>query len=359
MKAMMRAMKQSMTQASTPTQIAQWRHASNQVYFLRIGIMVGLLFTAVIFGITLGALTIDVTSALSELEQAVITDIRAPRVAMTILTGAGLAVCGLVLQAICRNPLADPGLIGVSSGAAFFASLAILLNSWWQLPDALNLFFIPGMAFFGAALALFLLLAIASYKGSISTLVLILTGVALDFGGRTLLNLVTYLADENTLRLITFWQMGSYSGITWSQVALAAVVVGVALPVFFRRAEHITLLQIGEQHAWFAGVNVGKLKHLLLIVVAAVTAVSVCFTGIIGFVGLVVPHICRMLVGTNIQILLPASAISGAALITFADVGARLFIVPAELPIGLITSAIGVPFFLWLVMREKRKLSHA
>jgi len=343
------------TQANT----ALWRQTSRQTHYARIGLMCAILLAAIVSGIVLGALTIDITAPLSELDKAVMSDIRAPRVAMTVLTGAGLAVCGLVLQAICRNPLADPGLIGVSSGAAFFASLAILINSWWHIPQYLQLFFIPGMAFFGAALALFLLLMIASYKGTISTLVLILTGVALDFGGRTLLNLVTYLADENTLRLIAFWQMGSYSGINWDQVALAAVIVCIALPVFFRRAEHITLLQIGEQHAWFAGVDVNKLKRILLILVAAVTAISVCFTGIIGFVGLVVPHICRMLVGTNIQILLPASAISGAALITLADIGARLLIVPAELPIGLITSAIGVPFFLWLVMREKRKFSHA
>ena len=336
-----------------------WRKTSNQLYLFRIGLMIALLILAVIAGLVLGALAIDITKPLSQLETAVITQIRAPRVIMTLLTGAGLAVCGLVLQAICRNPLADPGLIGVSSGAAFFAALAILLNSWWQLPGSVQVFFIPAMAFFGAALFLLLLLVIASYQGSISTLVLILTGVALDFGGRTLLSLVTYFADENTLRQITFWQMGSYSGIGWDHVGLTSLVILAALPIFFRRAGQLTLLQIGEQHAWFSGVEVSKLKYLLLVLVAAVTAVSVCFTGIIGFVGLVVPHICRLLVGNHIAILLPASAICGAALVTLADVVARLVIAPAELPIGLITSAIGVPFFLWLVMREKRKFSHA
>ncbi|MDM7861135.1 iron ABC transporter permease [Alteromonas sp. ASW11-36] len=339
--------------------IAQWRIAQQQRFRTLHLWLAGVLVLSVMLSLTQGAMAIDLLDALSELEQRIITEIRAPRALMTVATGAGLAICGLVLQAICRNPLADPGLVGVASGAALFASLAILLSSSMVINATLTLFFIPAMAFVGAALALFLLLAIANYKGSINTLVLILSGVAINAGAATLLGLITFVADDNTLRLITFWQLGSYSGIDWSKALLAGTLVLIALCVFWRHANAIMLLQIGEQHARFQGVHVDKLKRVLLITVAFVTAICVCFTGIVGFVGLVVPHICRMLVGTQLRILLPIVTIVGGALVTLADVAARVIIVPAELPIGLLTSALGVPFFLWLILREKRRFSHA
>jgi iron complex transport system permease protein len=294
---------------------------------------------------------------LSELEKRIITDIRAPRALMTLATGAGLAICGLVLQAMCRNPLADPGLVGVSSGAALFASIAILLSSFYTISATFSLVFVPLMAFAGAGLALVLLLVIASYRNSINTLVLILTGVAINAGAQTLLGLITFIADDNTLRLITFWQMGSYAGIDWNQALAAILIVSSATFLFWRKADAIMLLEIGEQHAQIQGIPVAKLKHTLLIIVALVSAICVCFTGIVGFVGLVVPHICRMLIGNQLKTLLPTVAIAGGILVTLADVMARVVIVPAELPIGLLTSALGVPFFLWLILREKRKVS--
>ena len=339
--------------------VAQWRRQARKQQASRLWSMLALLLVSVLLGVTQGALKIDLFSQLSALETAIVTDIRLPRVSMTLATGAGLAMCGLILQAICRNPLADPGIIGVSSGAALFASIAILISSMTVLPAFLSLLFIPGMAFLGAGLALVLLLAIAGYKQSINTLILILTGVALNSGATTLLGLVTYMADEDTLRVITFWQLGSYGGISWQQAILAAFVVAAAMGFFVRYANQIMLLQISEEHAHFQGIKVGKLKRSLLFLVALVTAISVCFTGIVNFVGLVVPHICRMLVGNNLKVLLPATALCGAALVTLADVCARLIIVPAELPIGLLTSALGVPFFLGLILREKRKFAHA
>lgn len=338
--------------------IALWRKEAQNTHALRLTLLVGLLFLSLLLGVTQGALSINLLSELSPLETAIITDVRLPRVLMTAATGAGLAICGLVLQSVCRNPLADPGIIGVSSGAALFAAFAIYLSSVIVLPSKLSLFFIPGMAFFGAFIALMLLLSIATYKGTVNTLVMILSGVAINAGAGTLLGLITFVADDNTLRLITFWQLGSYSGISWQQALLATAFTVIAYGIFHQRADKITLLQLGEQHAHFAGVNVNKLKLILLISVAAVTAVCVSFTGIVGFVGLVVPHICRMFMGAQLRILLPTSAILGAVIVALADVCARILIVPAELPIGLLTSAIGVPFFLGLIVREKRKYAH-
>lgn len=338
--------------------VSEWRLVQQQRHRNRFYWLVTLLALSLLLSLTQGAMHINVFETLTQLEQRIITEIRAPRALMTLTTGAGLAICGLVLQAMCRNPLADPGLVGVASGAALFASLAILISSVMVISATVSLFFVSAMAFIGATIALFLLLAIAGYRQSINTLVLILTGVAINAGAATLLGLITFVADDNTLRLITFWQLGSYSGIDWPKSLLAMVIVSVALVVFWRNTSAIMLLQIGEQHARFQGVNVDKLKRDLLISVAFVTAISVCFTGIVGFVGLVVPHICRMLVGTQLRVLLPTTAIVGAVLVTLADVAARVVIVPAELPIGLLTSALGVPFFLWLILREKKKFSH-
>ena len=338
--------------------IATWRDQASQKFQVRMALLVFVLLMSMLLGLTQGALSINLTEELNALEQAVLWDIRLPRMLMTVATGAGLAICGLVLQALTRNPLADPGIIGVSTFSALFASIAILISTLIVIPQWLGSTLVPAMAFFGAALSLFLLMTISGYKQSMNTLVLVLTGVALNAGAATLLGLVIYLADDETLRVITFWQMGSYSGIHWYQALLACFLVSLTGCYFYRRARPIMLLQMGEQHARFQGIDADKLKRILLACVAVVTAICVCFTGIVGFIGLVVPHIARMLVGANLKILIPTSMIAGASLVTLADMCARLLVVPAELPIGLLTSALGVPFFLGLILREKKKFTY-
>lgn len=293
---------------------------------------------------------------------AIVWDIRFPRLLMTLMTGAGLALCGAVLQALCRNPLADPGLIGVSSGAALFAAIGFYLTSVYTLPIWLPPFMIPGLisilAACGAMLALILLLKVASANSGIDTLMLILAGVAINAGAATLLGFVSYLADDATLRQITFWTLGSYAGINLNKSLFAATVVLTAFAFFYRHSHAMMLISASEKQARYQGVNVPRIKIKLLLMVALVVAVCVSFTGIVGFVGLVVPHICRMAISTHMKIMLPASALIGALLVTAADTFARTIIAPAELPIGLLTSLIGVPFFLYLIVREKRKLSH-
>lgn len=292
----------------------------------------------------------------------VLWEIRLPRIGMTLFTGAGLALCGVVLQSLCRNPLADPGLIGVSSGAALFASFGFLFVSVYALPSWLPSIiaqsFIPFLSAIGASLALFVLLKVASGQGGINTLMLILAGVAINAGAMTLLGFITYVADDATLRQITFWSMGSYAGIDHKKLILTASVLTFAGFFFMRKMHTLMLISTGEKQAKFQGVDVYKVKIQSLLVVAVVVAMCVCFTGIVGFVGLVVPHICRLLMGAHLRILIPASALLGAIMVTVADTLARTMIIPAELPIGLLTSLIGVPFFLFVILREKRKLSY-
>lgn len=289
-------------------------------------------------------------------------DIRLPRVGMTMITGAGLAVCGTVLQTLCRNPLADPGLVGVSSGAALFAAFGIMLVSTHSLPEYLPQWvvvsIVPLFASVGSILALLLLLSIAGGRSGLDTLMLILAGVAINAGAMTLLGFINYTVDDATLRQITFWSMGSYAGINIMNLAIAFGVISVAMCVIASQIGHLMLISTGEKQARFQGLNVSKVKVICLLAVSAIVAVSVSFTGIVGFVGLVVPHICRMVMGEHLRILLPASALLGSILVTCADTLARTMIIPAELPIGLLTSLIGVPFFLYLIVREKRKLSH-
>ena len=292
----------------------------------------------------------------------VLWEIRLPRIGMTLFTGAGLALCGVILQSLCRNPLADPGLIGVSSGDALFAAFGFLFVSVYTLPPWLpNIIaqgFIPFLSAIGASLALFLLLKVASGQGGINTLMLILTGVAINAGAMTLLGFITYIADDATLRQITFWSMGSYAGINHNKLLLTATVLIFAGFFFMRKMHALMLISTGEKQAKFQGVDVYKVKIQSLLVVAVVVAMCVCFTGIVGFVGLVVPHICRLLMGAHLRILIPASTLLGAIMVTIADTLARTLIIPAELPIGLLTSLIGVPFFLFVILREKRKLSY-
>lgn len=294
-------------------------------------------------------------SGLPSMNHTILWEIRAPRILMTMISGAGLAICGAVLQAICRNPLADPGLIGVSSGAALFAALAIAMMSFSNAPAFLGTYFIPLFAFFGAAFALILLLKIASSASGMHTLILILAGVAINTGAMTLLGLINYVVDDATLRQITFWSMGSYSGIAYSQFFIALLPIAAGIVYFWHIRHSLMLISCSEKQAKYQGVETDKIKHRSLWLVAAMVAVCVSFTGIVGFVGLVVPHVCRMFIGAHLRLLIPASALLGALLVTMADTLSRILIIPAELPVGLITSLVGVPFFLYLIVREKRK----
>lgn len=335
---------------------------------LRKLIVCGLLCVPIItlWALNSGAIAIDTATLLlgqntqyvNDLHTAILTEIRLPRIIMTFITGSGLAMCGLLLQSLCRNPLADPGLIGVSASSALFAGLGFLLLTQELFQTMPQVLFIPIMAFIGASLAIALLLAITRNLPVGDNLILILAGVAINAGAATLLGLITFVVDDQTLRQISFWSLGSYAGISWPVANVSLLVISLGGMFLWRKLPSLQLISLGEQQAAFQGLNVNRCKTQLLIVCALITAVCVSFTGIVGFVGLIVPHICRLILGTQLRLLMLACILVGGCLVVVSDTLARTLIVPAELPIGLITSILGVPFFVYLIVSAKGRSGH-
>ncbi len=360
---------ESDTPANQPTGLAQRLAArTRRLKHWLVGLGLTLVVT-MLWALTQGAMPVPLNEVVSALFQwgldeeplfshQVITEIRFPRVLLTMITGAGLAVCGAVMQGICRNPLADPGLIGVSSGAALFAAVVMVFDLSAWLPEALQPVLISMAAFVGAIIISHLVFRLARTHAGVDTLLLILAGVAINAMVGTLMGLLAFIADDGTLRLITFWSMGSYAGSHWWQVLLVSLGVAIPMSLLWRYRTYLTIMLGGEQEARYLGVPVDRVKSFSLLAVALLTAVCVCFTGIVGFVGLVTPHICRLLAGPDMRSLLPLCALAGALLVTAADTLARLLIIPAELPVGLVTSSLGVPFFLYLLLRQRRGLHY-
>lgn len=279
----------------------------------------------------------------------IVRQLRPPRVLLAILVGGSLALCGAVMQAFFQNPMADPYIIGVSSGAALgaTAALALAVDVWFLGIHSTSL-----SAFAGALAVTFLVYAVARRGTRVPTTLLLLTGVAVGAlaAAATSFLMITTKTD---LHRILFWLLGSFSSRRWEHVHMVWpwAAGGLAVLMFFARDLNV-LLQ-GEENALFLGVEVERVKRILLIVTALLTAAAVSVSGIIGFVGLVVPHVMRLLVGPDHRRLLPASVLGGAILMIAADMLARTLIAPAEVPVGVITALIGCPFFLYLLSRRR------
>ena len=291
-------------------------------------------------------LAVDVTRQ----QDAVIWTIRLPRVLMGAVAGAGLAVSGAALQGIFRNPLADPGLIGVSSGAALGAVTAIVLNV-----TVLGIWTLPVFAFVAGLLVTSLVYLIARHDGRTEVVTLLLAGVAISAVIGAGVGLLITRATDQQIRTVTFWTMGSLGGTLWNQIWIVALVTAVGIALVIRSGQALNLLVLGEREARHLGVHVERTRTLLMFTTAAMTGVSVAFTGAIGFVGLVVPHLVRLWLGPDHRRLLPCAALMGASLLLIADLVSRTIVQPLELPIGVVTSLIGGPFFLWLLIRTRRQ----
>lgn len=274
----------------------------------------------------------------------VLLDIRVPRVIFSAIVGAALAVTGVTMQALFRNPLAEPGLVGISSGGALGAVCAIVLTAG-SFPV------IAGSAFVGSLAATFLAYAIGRrYRGVAG---LLLAGVAINAMAGSGIGLLTYMADDNQLRDLTFWSMGSLAGGTWKTLAAVGPWTLLLLVYLCTQWRTMNALLLGEREAAHLGFELVPVRRRLIVVTALVIGPMVAVTGGIGFVGLVVPHLVRMVLGAHHRYLLPASVVAGALLLTLADWAARLVVMPAELPIGLVTSLVGGPFFFWLLTRAR------
>ncbi|WP_062308264.1 FecCD family ABC transporter permease [Demequina subtropica] len=276
--------------------------------------------------------------------------IRFPRVAMSVLVGAALAVAGAVMQAIFGNPLAEPGVVGVSSGAALGAALAIVTGA--ALGSVAS---VAAFAFAGGVGVTLLVYAMARANGRTEVVTLLLTGIAVNAFAGAGLALLLFIGDSAAREQIVFWQLGSLNGTRWPEVAVVAALAAIGIAVAVALAPRYDLLALGERTAAHLGVRVERLRIVSILVVAVLTGAAVAYAGIIAFVGLVVPHVMRLVLGPAHRALLLASALGGAVLLTYADVAARTLVGGAELPIGLLTSLVGGPFFFWLLRRQRSR----
>jgi iron complex transport system permease protein len=299
----------------------------------------------------IGDLVADTSSPIS---QEVVLVVRLPRVLAAALVGVALASSGAVLQGLLRNPMADPFIIGVSAGASFGATIAMVFGVGFSLFGML--YAIPIMAFIGALGTVFLVYNLSKRGDMISMLTLLLIGVAITSFFSAIVSLVRLLNSE-TSPMIVFWLLGSLNMTTWTYVymVLPFIIIGLALIFYFAR--DLNTVSLGEEQARHLGVDTENLKKILLICVSLVTAAAVSISGIIGFIGLIIPHIMRLLVGPDHRILLPTSALAGAIVLILCDTLARTILSPSEVPVGILTALLGCPFFIYL-LRGKRSSWH-
>lgn len=303
---------------------------------------------------SIGSISIPIvgilSADLSQMHEIVLTQIRLPRVVLAGVVGAGLAVSGAVMQGLFRNPLADPGLIGISSGAALAVSLLIVFGG--SVAGAFGLYAMSVAAFCGGLLASMMIFRIAAVSGIFSVTYLLLAGIAINALSGAATGFLTYLSDDQQLRTFTFWTMGSLGGALWPSVVVAVSLILPAICVLMRCANSLNILLLGEDEARHLGINTRNLKRTVVVCAALCVGASVAVSGMIGFIGLLVPHLIRLLLSSDHRQLIPLSALFGAILLVLADTLARVIVAPSELPVGILTSLIGGPFFLWLLMRQ-------
>lgn len=284
----------------------------------------------------------------------ILFDVRGPRVVLGVAVGATLAISGAILQALFRNPLAEPSIIGVSAGAGAAAVATIALGGFVTGIGAALVYLLPLSAFLGGLVATLAVMTIARVGGQTPVLTMLLAGIAVTAIGGALMGLMMFMSNDDQLRAINFWMLGSLGSATWTAIIPALILMGLALACTPMLTRNLNLILLGEREAASLGLAVDRFKNLAVILVAAGVGAAVAVSGMIGFVGIIVPHLLRLAIGPDHRVLLPASALGGAALLLWADVAARLLAPPAELPIGILTALMGAPFFLWLLRRAGR-----
>lgn len=291
------------------------------------------------------------------MHEMVLNTIRLPRILMTILIGATLSISGAVLQGLFRNPLVEPSLVGVSGGGA--SAVVILIVFGGPLIDSAGWMvqgLFPLTAFGGGLLATLLVLRLSNQAGKTNIVVLVLIGVAISALSGAIIGLSLFYANENQLHTFTFWTLGDLGGATWDKLIIAAPLLIISFSVMLLFANALNALALGEAEAFYMGVNVERVKLLVVLFCALGVGVSVSMAGMISFVGLVVPHLMRVMFQPDHRLVLPASVLGGAILLILSDLIARTIVSPAELPIGVVTSLIGAPFFIVMLLNAKNKL---
>lgn len=302
---------------------------------------------------TLVASALGFVAEPTSLETQVLLHIRAPRIVLAGLVGAGLGASGATLQSVFRNPLADPGLIGVSAGAMVGVVAWLVFASFlpWRIPQHPAI--LPAVAFGGGVASTTLVLRLSRVGGRVDVPTMLLAGIAINAIAAAVVGLAIYVADEEALRTVTLWTLGSFAAADWLICAVVGVVTAVALAFLLTQHRVLDLLLLGEREARHLGIEVTRARRRLVAAAALLVTASVGFTGMIGFVGLVVPHLVRLVLGPANRRVVPGSILLGASLLVLTDGVARTVVVPAELPVGVVTALVGGPFFLLLLVRNR------
>lgn len=341
---------------------------------IAIPLLVGLLLAMVLLAVGIGAVSIPPDQLMAILlkqlgietgiafearQESVLMVIRLPRVTLGLLVGSSLAVSGAAIQGLFRNPLADPGLIGISSGSALAAAGIIVLGNGVLsgVVALLGNLALPLAAFSGGFLTTLLIHRLATLGGRTSVPTMLLAGIAINALSGAAIGLLTFIATDDQLRDLTFWSLGSLGRASWDMIIAMLPFVLLALLLLPLLARSLNAFLLGESEAGHLGIDIERVKTLVVVLVALAVGSGVAVAGIIGFVGLVVPHLIRLLWGPDHRLLLPASALLGASLLIGADLLARTIAVPAEIPLGIVTALVGGPFFLWLLLRDRGRIN--
>jgi len=296
--------------------------------------------------------------SLSLSDKYVIWDVRAARIVMAILIGGMLSVSGTSLQGLFKNPLATGDLIGLTSGATLLAAIAIVLGGHFKayLPEAVQFSLVGIAAFIGSFLSMMLVYRISTSGGKTNVVMMLLTGVAITAIGFSITGFLIYLSKDEQLRDLTFWNLGSLAAATWTKNIILAVVMIIAYIILLPKGKALNAMMLGEKDAQHLGINVEKLKKQIIITVALMVGTCVAFSGTIGFVGLIVPYILRLLFKSDNTFILPLSAMCGSILLLTADTFSRSIVAPSELPIGILTALMGGPIFIAILVKFKKSL---
>lgn len=308
-----------------------------------------------VMAILLNKIGISTWESFTPVQESILMNIRLPRVFLAVLVGAALAISGAAMQGLFRNPLADPGLIGVSSGAALATAIAMVVLSTltWPVIEILGTALIPIAAFAGGTFATILVYRLSTNKGRTNVATMLLAGIAINAMAGALIGFMIFMADDDQLRDLTFWTLGSLGGAMWSSVWVVLPFLIATILFLPLLSKGLNAILLGEAEAKHLGIRVERMKKFIIVFVGLAVGAAVSVSGMIGFVGLVVPHILRLWIGPDHRFLMPGSAILGGLLLLGSDLLARTIVSPAELPIGVITASVGAPFFLWLLLRNR------
>jgi iron complex transport system permease protein len=295
------------------------------------------------------------SGTIDPIQEGLFMQIRLPRILLCVIVGAGLSVSGALMQALFRNPIVEPGLIGTSSGSAFGAALIFVVGRSFvtQISPVLGTLILPASAFTFGLIATLLVYKLSSSFGKVSVATMILVGIAINAIAASGTGFLSYIARDPQARSITFWSLGTFSGADWPSVLLVFSATLVAIILALRHSKALNALLLGEEEAGYLGIDTNKLKIRIIVINTAMVAIGTSVVGVIGFVGLIVPHLLRMFKSADSRFLIIGSALLGAVIMNLADMLSRVLLAPAELPIGIVTALVGAPVFLWILRKHR------